>query len=57
MKTPQYKLFKMKHAKIILKTDQSINELWNTSELPDISLIGESEVQKDVIINIWRNND
>lgn len=52
MKTPQYKLFKMKHAKIILKTDQSINELWNTSELPDISLIGESEVQKDVIINI-----
>lgn len=43
MKTQQYKLFKMKHAKIILKHDQRINELWNTFELPDIFLIGESE--------------
>ena len=42
----------MKHAKIIFKNDQSINELWNTFELPDIFLIGKSEVQEDVIINI-----
>lgn len=44
MKTQQYKLFKMKQAKIILKHDQRINDLWNTFKLPDIFLIGESKV-------------
>ena len=57
MKKQQYKLFKMKHTKIIFKNDQSTNEMWNTFKLPDIFLIGEFKVQEGVIINIWRNND
>lgn len=57
MKTKQYKLFKMKHTKIIFKNEHSINELWNIFKQPNIFLIEEPEVQECFRINIWRSND